>query len=191
MIDGADLPGFIAAYGLAVLAPLSVLEGPVVTLIAGWLSSLGLLPPLGVFLCVVLGDLVGDALAYAAGRGLRLDRLPLVGRFFRIPRVTLVPLVRAVRANGVRLLVLGKLTHAAGLAVLLAAGAARMPFGLFLVVNLLAGIPKSAALMGLGYALGEAHERIADWISYGSAALAGLLLTGGAVWWIYGRKACK
>ena len=193
MEDNAWITQLIAANGLWILAPLSILEGPIVTVIASWLSRIGLLDPVAAFVCVVLGDVVGDAIMYAAGRGVRLDRLPLVGRFLKIPRPTLVPLVKAIRGNSVRMLLVGKWTHAAGFAVLIAAGAARINFGLFVLVNLLASIPKSAVFFALGWTLGEAHQRVADWLSAGTAAVFSVLVIAavalGVRWWIKRRAA--
>lgn len=188
MTESGDIVSVIATHGLWVLAPLSVMEGPIVTVIGGWLASLKLMNPVAVFVCVVIGDVVGDSLLYATGRGVRLDRLPLIGRYLRIPRATLVPLVRGFRDRGVRLLVLGKLTHAAGFAVLIAAGAARMNFALFALVNVLASIPKSLALMALGYGIGAAHAKVAQWLSWGSALVLILVVIGGAIW-LWRRRA--
>ncbi len=72
------------------------------------------------------------------------------------------------------MLVVGKLTHAAGFAVLTAAGAARMPFGRFLAINFAATIPKSLFFLALGLFFGAAHSRIATWLSTGSSILLGI-----------------
>lgn len=186
--DSNAIVDLIAAQGLWILAPLSIIEGPIVTVIAGWLASLSIMSPVAVFLCVVIGDVVGDSILYAAGRGVRLDKLPLIGRYLRIPRARVVPMVKAFREQGVRLLVIGKITQAAGFAVLIAAGAAKMPFGLFALVNLLTSIPKSIALMALGYAIGAAHARIASWFSWGSGLMLTLLIGGLVVWYVLRRR---
>ncbi|MCC7319528.1 MAG: DedA family protein [Rubellimicrobium sp.] len=180
--DSNAIVELLTAYGLWILAPLSIVEGPIVTIIAGWLASLGIMQTLPVLVCVVLGDVIGDAIVYAGGRGVRLDRLPVIGRWFRIPRARLVPLVRQFRRNGVRILLIGKLTQGAGAFVLIAAGAARMPFGLFILVNFLASIPKSMVLMAVGWLIGEAHARIAGWLSWGSGAVLILALGAGGLW---------
>jgi membrane protein DedA with SNARE-associated domain len=61
-----------------------------------------------------------------------------------------------LRRRGWRLLVWGKVTHAAGFAVLIAAGAARMPFLPFLLVSAPLSAAKTALLVGLGWAVGGA-----------------------------------
>jgi membrane protein DedA with SNARE-associated domain len=189
MTTGAEVIHQIATHGLWVLAPLGVIEGPVVTIIAGWLVSLGLLSAVPAVICLVVADVVGDCLLYAAGRGLRLDRLPVIGPRLRVPRERMVPLVRAIRQNDVRLLVLGKLTHAAGFAVLIAAGVARVGPGRFILLNTLASIPKTLVLFGLGYLFGRAHEQVAAWLSYGSATLLAVLVFGAGLWLAHRRRA--
>jgi membrane-associated protein len=187
MSDLSAIPELISAYGLIILIPLAVVEGPIVTVIAGWLASIGLLNPLGVLVAAVVGDLLGDLLLYAIGRGLRLDRLPYVGRWLRLPRAQLVPLVRTIRENSTRLIVIGKITHAAGFAVLLAAGMARMNLMQFTLINLLCNIPKSAVFIALGYLLGEAYGRASAWLGWGSAVMF-MALLGVGLWWLMRQR---
>ena len=52
----------IQAYGLWILAPFAILEGPIVTILAAYLAQRGFLPVIGVYLVCIGGDLVGDAL---------------------------------------------------------------------------------------------------------------------------------
>ena len=168
MIGGADLLALLSTHGIAILAPLAVIEGPIVTVIAAWLASLGLLNLLEVLICVVLADLVGDSLLYLAGR-FGLDWMPLRWRKgLLLNRRRLVRLTRMFQTNGARMLIIGKLTHGVGFAVLLAAGAARMPFLPFLTANLVATVPKSLAFAALGYLAGAAYGEISTglyWLS--------------------------
>jgi membrane protein DedA with SNARE-associated domain len=183
MITLDGVIALIQTHGLLLLAPLSVLEGPIVTVIAGYLASLGLLPAAGALAVVVAGDLVGDALLYLAGRK-GIKRMPQRWR----DRLGLKPerieaLSDHFGARGGRTLVIGKLTHSAGAAILVAAGAARMPPAAFLWWNFVATLPKSAAFLGLGYAFGAAYAQIDAWIFRVSLVLLVALAAGGVVWW--------
>lgn len=176
MIEHAELVSMMSSYGLWVLTPLAVLEGPIVTVIAGYLAKLSILSLWQVVPCVVVADILGDSLLYFLGR-LALGGLSPAWR----DRLGLSPhrlycLMRGFRRNGTRILVAAKLTHAAGFAALTAAGAARMPFSDFLVANILAGIPKCLFFVALGYLFGSAYETIAGWMS-GEAALIMLTLS--------------
>jgi membrane protein DedA with SNARE-associated domain len=181
MTAGQEIAALIAAHGLWVLIPLAVIEGPVITVVVGGLASLGLVDPALAFALLVLADLAGDSLLYAGGRGLRIDRIPVIGHRLHLPRARIVPLVRGMRRHATRLMVLGKLTHAAGFAVLIAAGAARVSVLQFVVVNLLASLPKTLVFFALGYAFGQAQERIGHWLSVGSGAVVLALAIGGGL----------
>lgn len=58
---------FISHYGYLVAIPIMIIEGPIITLVMGFLSSLGLF---NIFLVIVLGvisDLISDAIYYWSG----------------------------------------------------------------------------------------------------------------------------
>jgi membrane-associated protein len=176
MIASADLPALLTDHGIVILALLAIVEGPIVTVIAAWLASRGILDLRQVIVCVILADLVGDSLLYLVGRfGLRAMPVRWRTRLGLPPR-RLVRLVRLFRQRGPMILVFGKLTHAAGLAILIAAGAARMPFASFLMANLIGTVPKSLSLAALGYVAGAAYGRIADWLFWASAAIVVALI---------------
>lgn len=171
----SELLSLISQHGIAVLAPIAVLEGPVVTLIAAWLASLGALVLWQVLICVILADLAGDCALYGLGRyGHSL--LPARWQIkVGLTRRRLQRLSRAYRDKGGKILIIGKLTHAAGFALLIGAGAARMPFGRFLAANMVATVPKSLALTAVGYLAGAAYGQIANGIYWLSLALIALL----------------
>lgn len=179
MIDGATVSAAISNYGILVLAPLALIEGPVATLIAAYMASRGMLSLPGVLIIVILADVIGDSLLYAIGR----NALTRLSPGFRA-RLGITPLGVAqcselFERRGVWVLVFGKLTHISGFAILIAAGASRMPFAVFMLTNLLATIPKSLALVALGYFLGSRMDRITDWFSYATAlGLIGLGVVG-------------
>jgi membrane-associated protein len=174
MTSGADLMTLLTSHGIGLLIPLAIIEGPIVTVIAAWLASLGLLDLRQVIVVVIIADLAGDGLLYLLGRfGLGLIP-PALQKRLGVSQRRLVRLVRAFRNKGVKLLILGKLTHAAGFAILIAAGAARMPFAAFMGANLAATVPKSLVLVGLGYAFGAAYSQISNGIYWASLAILAL-----------------
>ena len=80
MVGLETVTALIAKNGLAILAPIALLEGPIVTVIAAWLANRGLLDVWSVTVVVILADLVGDVLFYCLGRW-GLHRLPLRWRY--------------------------------------------------------------------------------------------------------------
>ncbi len=175
-----------SGYGLLFLG--AVAEGPLVTVLAAFLASQGEFSVAGVYVAVVLGDLAGDALYYAMGRwcasGLG-GRLGCVWRGRRGVRLRqrVLALREYLSAHPGRVLLLGKLTHSAGFAVLLAAGAARVRPGVYMTYNLLGTLPKSAALMLIGYFFGRFYTTLhAELRLAALAGLAAALLAVGVMW---------
>ncbi|MGB8621367.1 MAG: DedA family protein [Paracoccaceae bacterium] len=181
----------IQGYGLLILFPLAVLEGPIVTVIAAYFAQLGLMNVVGVYTVCVIADLAGDAALYGLG-------LWAPGRFpvrwllwLGITQDRLARLEAHFRERGPRTLLLGKLTHSAGFAVLLAAGASRMRFATFLWYNLLATLPKTLLFVVIGYSFGAAYKAIDSYIFRGSLILLAALATGGAIWLLHRRRSAR
>jgi membrane-associated protein len=176
MTDQSEIIALIQSHGLTMLTALAVIEGPIVTVIAAWLASMSLLRPQDVFICVLLADLVGDTALYLAGRFAPQLLSAAWARRLGLTRRRVATVVRSFRERGWRILLFGKLTHAAGFAVLAAAGAARMPFLEFLMLNLAATIPKVLVFMGIGYLVGSASGVVGEWLFVFSAAVIGIIV---------------
>ena len=189
MIDNAELLALVQQHGLTLLAPLSILEGPIVSILGGYLAGQGLLNLWAVLIVVVIGDLAGDALLYVVGRrGGRLLPARLRERLFQRNAGLQARLIREIEDHGTRLLVIGKLTHGAGFAVLLAAGAARFPFLRFVLINLLATLVKSAALVGLGWWLGDRWQHAEVWMDRAIVLAVVLTVVAVGLWLHHGRE---
>ena len=188
MIGLETITVLMAKHGLAVVAPIAVLEGPIVTVIAAWLASQHLFSVWSVSVVVILADVVGDIGLYALGRW-GLHRLPARWRIkLGLSRERLLRNGRHFRDKGVRTLLFGKWTHSAGAPVLVAAGVARMNFWMFAATNLIATIPKSLFFVALGYQLGAYYGSIDSWIARASLIALGLILLGGVIWYFRRKK---
>lgn len=187
MIGLETVAALVAKHGLIFVAPVAVLEGPIVTVIAAWLAARGLFDLWSVAAVVIAADLLGDLGFYALGRW-GLGRLPARWR----GRLGLDPggmarLKGHFDTRGGRTLLLGKLTHSMGFAVLAAAGAGHMRLGRFLWFNLIGTLPKTLMFVALGYGFGAAYARIDHWIGRASLIVFALLLAAGASWLLYRR----
>jgi len=131
-LESLDLEVFLGGAGVWMLAPLAVVEGPVVAIIATALAKRGVLE-LGQVLLLLLGDLAGDLLLYALGRLVPGAMTRALARRRRPDDEKQLALEAMFHAAGGRALIVGKLTHFAGFAVLLAAGIAKMPLGRFVL----------------------------------------------------------
>ena len=170
---------YLALYGYAALLPLMVIEGPAVTVIAAFLASQDLLDVWAVYAIAVLGDLIGDLLYYAAGRWTLQHLTDRPGRWATRLRQRVAQLAPRIRTRAGAMLLFGKLTHSAGFAVLLAAGAAHVSVRRFLLFNLAGTVPKSLLLVVVGYWFGRLYAATQSDLAL--ASLAGFVLASSAL----------
>ena len=154
----------IQSYGLFLLAPLAVVEGPIVTVLAAYLARLGYMDIIGVYLVCVLGDLIGDAWLYGLGRAGPNLISPRWQARFGISEARLIALSDHFANKGGRTLLFGKWTHSAGMPILIASGAARMNFATYMGYNLLGTLPKTLVFVLIGYFIGSAYVSINTYI---------------------------
>ena len=175
IISIVHLLGLLATYAYATLFPLSVVEGPIVTILGGYLVCQGYANPILVYLVVVAGDMTGDLIWYAAGRWSRKGLHSKWARYVGVTPQRLQRIEEHFERHSGKTLVLGKLTQGLGALILMGAGAARMRPLRFLLFNLLATLPKSAALLLFGYYFGKASSRagsILDYVALATTAVA-------------------
>jgi membrane protein DedA with SNARE-associated domain len=176
---------YLATYGYFALFPLAVVEGPAVSVFAAFLASRGVLELGPVYAVVVLADLVGDLLYYVAGRWLlgwlRARQAPWAHRL----RGRVEALAPRIRTRAGSMLLFGKLTHSAGFAVLLAAGAARVRIAPFVAYNLAGSIVKCALLVAAGYWFGRIYGGLQGELQ--AASLVAFVLVGGGLLLLAGR----
>lgn len=172
-LDANAIIAVIATWGYVVIFPLSVIEGPVVAVIGGFLVSLGTLNWFLLYIILMLGDIVGDALYYALGRYGHGPIGQHIARWIGITPHRFNALSRAFHKYDTRILLWNK-AQALGSVVLYFAGAARMSFWRYMVVNTLGSAPKIALFQVIGYYFGRSFVQIQTYLDY--AALASLIL---------------
>jgi membrane-associated protein len=164
------IEGFLIAYGGALILPLAVIEGPVVSIITGFLAARLYFPWYWAFALLVCGDLIGDLLYYWIGRTAGTP-LAALGRRFGERFVPGRELQEDLSRNVNKMLFVGKWTHSVGFLVLIGSGMLRVPLARFAFVNLLATLPKSAVLFGIGFFAGGYYKLVE-----GHAVLAAIML---------------
>lgn len=171
----------LTQYKYAALFPLVALEGPIISVLAGFLASLGIFNFLAVFSVIVAGDVTGDFLHYAVGRWGRKKFIDRWGHNFGVTNERVARIEKHFERHKTKTLLLGKISHGIGGIPLVAAGIARMPIGDFLLINFAATIPKSLLLLLIGYFFGQAAAKINsifDLIAIAIAGAAVLFLIG-------------
>jgi membrane protein DedA with SNARE-associated domain len=151
-----------------------IVEGPIITVIAGFLSSIGHLNLFAVYAVVVVGDLVGDSLYYALGYYGRKNFIERWGHFLGITVKRIERLEKHFKKHSGKTLIIGKLTNAIGAVLLVAAGVARIPFRKFIWYNFIPTLPKSLILLLIGYFFGETYNKINTYLDYTAIITIGL-----------------
>ena len=153
-------------YSYLILFPLVVVEGPVVTIISGFLVSLGFMDFIPTYFTIVSADLTGDFLYYSAGRGWLNKTYKGILNFFSIDMKVVHKLEKSVKENKGPFLFFGKLSHAIGGLILFAAGSAEIPIKGFMWFNFLATIPKSLILLAVGYYFGSTVSNFKKYVDF-------------------------
>ncbi len=182
--------GILAAlirYKYAIIFPISVVEGPIISILSGFLASRGIVNIFIVSLLLLLGDLVGDSMYYAIGRFGGIPFLKRWGYFFRVEESGLTRLKSHFVNHGAKVLLVGK-TQALGSAILTAAGISKMPYIRFLWVNMAGTIIKTALLVGLGYYFGEAYVALDDYITKIALISSFVLIVGFIMYQLYRKR---
>lgn len=144
-------------------------EGPIVTVIAGFLASAGNINPYIAYGVIIVADLVGDSMYYVLGRW---------GKHIGIKPGSIGTIETHFAKHTIKTLLFGKLTHAIGAGILFGAGVARVPYRTFLWYNLLPTLPKSLALLVIGYYFGHAYATINRYFDYTAIAMVALAVVG-------------
>jgi len=159
-----QIVSLLQAYGYGILFPIAVIEGPIVTIIAGFLSAHGLLLWQLALVVVIVGDLVGDALYYIIGRWSGRKIINKWGRHFGIEEREIKKIEEHFKKHPGKTLLIGKWTQVAGMPILLTAGISRMKFWLFMEYSFVGTIVKSTIFFTIGYFAGEAYKRVNSYL---------------------------
>lgn len=153
----------LIAYKYYIIFPIAVVEGPIISILSGFIASNGYINIYIAFALLVLADLVGDTIFYLAGRFGGNPFLRHWGRFFGIRETTLLKLEGHFAKHGGKLLLFGK-TQAIGGAILATAGVSKMSFPRFLKFNAIGTFVKTPIFLAIGYFFGMAYIKIDNYL---------------------------
>lgn len=189
-VSTATIFAWLLRYTYQIFFPLAVVEGPIITIIAGFLVSQHYLGFVPIYCLAVTADLTGDCLyyAFAASGGKKFIRR--FGHWIGISLDQVEEVKAHFKKHRGKTLIIGKLTQLPGLAILLAAGLVRMPLLEFVWFNFVASIPKTAVLLIVGYYFGKAFEQINSYATYVSLVSLGLCIAVyiGYLCWLRKRR---
>ena len=180
----------LIAYRYLILIPFAIIEGPILTVIAGFLVSLGALNWFIVYAIVVWGDVVGDTLCWCAGHW-GAGWLHRHGHYIGITSERLSRAKEYFETYHLKAIILSKLVHGIGFAGLMTAGSLRIPYVRFIKTCLTITLIQSAILLAIGIFFGHAYLQIGSDLNYFAAAISGAAVTIGigAIAYRYIRRA--
>src|SRR5467141_3402878 len=185
--------GLVASYGYVVLFLLVGLEslglplpGETALVTAAALAALGHLNIYAVVATAMAAAIIGDNGGYWIGRE---GGLALVRRYGRVIHLNASHLERAhafFERHGAKTVFIGRFIALLRTWAAVLAGAARMPYGTFMLYNALGGVCWSVTFGALGYLFGHNLPQLERYI--GQASLAGALLVALVVGLVLGWR---
>jgi len=174
----AHIIQWLLNYRYVVLFPLMIVEGPIATVVAGFLTSIGTMNVFIAYAVIIAGDLTGDSLYYLAGRKGGEQFVARWGKYIGINASRAQAIKKLFDAHGGKTLMIGKISHGIGSIFLVGAGLSKMPYGRFLFFNLIASIFKSLALLLIGFYFGQAIIKINHVFEFVSAITISIVIAG-------------
>jgi membrane protein DedA with SNARE-associated domain len=171
LVRDGGLPGIFAL--MAIASACIPLPSEVVMLFAGFAAadpnqsaSHHHLTLIGVIIAGLLGTMVGSWVAYAVGRGGRLELLERHGGRFHMGPTQIERADRWFQRHGEATVLFGRLVPLLRAFVSLPAGVARMPFMRFSAFSLIGTIPWVVGLAVAGHALGNEWTTVRKGFEY-------------------------
>ncbi|MFA5925433.1 MAG: DedA family protein [Parcubacteria group bacterium] len=164
-------------WGYPAMLIFMIIEGPIVTIIAAFLASMGYFNIFAVFGLSVLGDVVGDIILYTIGYfgGQRI--IGKAQRFLKIKDSVVDKLKQKFHENSGRIIFYVKSTTGLSYITFITAGSLRMKLSKFVTFSILGGLVWSSFLVIIGYFFGYAADKISEYIKYaGVAVFAGAVI---------------
>ncbi|KKP67091.1 MAG: DedA family protein [Candidatus Moranbacteria bacterium GW2011_GWE1_35_17] len=178
---GQQIFYFMSHYGYWIILPLMIIEGPVATIMAAMLASLGAFNVWVVLLLSMLGDIIGDVIFYAAGYYWGMDFVRRIGKYIGITENLILKMEKYFQRHGGKTIFTAKSTTGLCWATFTAAGIVKMNFIKFLKYSIMGGVVWSGFLVSMGYFYGYMWREIKqyiEWVGWLAVGLAFLTFVG-------------
>ncbi len=160
----------VLVYALIII--LACAEGPVLSMILGVLIKLDYFPLLPVYIALMVGDLLGDVGWYYVGRHFGHRFIRRFGKYFSVTEGDIIKVTNMFHKYKYRILFISKISNgfSFALAILMAAGMARVPFWKYFSVNLAGQFIWTGLLIGVGYFFSNLYMQVDTWLGRISVA---------------------
>ena len=169
----------IIAYRYLILFPLAAIEGPVISIIVGFLSSLGYFNPFVAFVILVLGDIVPDGAYYFFGLwGRNRSFIERYGKKFGLTPERFGVIEHLWEKHPGKTMWTSKLAYGLSTAFLISAGLAKLPLKKFYAEAVPVTLGQYAILMVVGCFFGSSYAAISTTFSGIEAVIAAVVIAG-------------
>lgn len=159
--------GYILTYRYVALFPLAVIEGPIVSFVAGVLIALGYLSPLPAFTILILGDVIPDMAYYLFGLyGTNTKFMTSYLERNSGATAHLANYEKLWQNSPAKMMFMSKLAYGLSTLLLVSAGMVKMPIGKFFRLALVVTLFQYSVLMYAGYHFGNVFAEIDRYITY-------------------------
>ena len=154
--------GYLMTYRYVLIIPLTIIEGPIVMVLCGFLLRFGTFDLLPLYASLTIADLIGDIGWYCVGRFWGHPFITRFGHFFSITETTLNKATKLFNKYHNRILFISKITMGFGFALvtLITAGVAKVPFKKYLLFNVSGQLIWTAVLLSIGFLFGNVYTSI-------------------------------
>ncbi len=162
-------------YKYLLIFPITVVEGPIIIIISGFLVYLGFLNAISAYIILSIADIIGDSLYYAIG--LYWRRWAWIKKYARLlgyNENSEAFLESHFRKHKGKTFLLAKISHGIGGAIQIAAGIARVNYWQFLFYSIIGTLPKTLILMLIGFYLGSSYIKIDGIFNYIAMVTVGI-----------------
>jgi len=181
---------FVATFIESSVVVASIFPGETVLLLGGFFASpsaTGTADPIHqvteVILWAFAGAVLGDIVGYLIGRWGGKKIVSRWGRYFFLPPKRLPLMERYFRSYGMRAILVGRFAPFLRSVRTLVAGTVRMPFGRFILADVIGGALWVTAIVVTGYVLGESWSVAKQYIGAGGAVVLAILVVLFALTW--------
>lgn len=166
-----ELSKALPGWGYPIMLLLMIVEGPIVTMIAAFLASLGIFNWIIVFALSIAGDILGDIILYLIGFFGGRPMAQKTQKMLGVGSEMIEKLEKRFEKSGAKIVFYVKSTTGLCWLAFILAGTVRMSFRKFLLFSFLGGVFWSGFLVGLGYFFGFAAEQIDRYIKFAGWAI--------------------
>lgn len=163
----------LVKYKYVILFPLAAFEGPIMSLVVGFLIFSGTFNFWPAYIILLFGDIVPDTLYYYLGYF--SDKIKFIQKYF-LKSDSLVKNMSIVKnlweKHPFKMMFFGKLAYGLATPFLISAGVIKMPYKKFISYTIPITCFQYATFLGIGYYLGKSYEIAVKYIDFFYVSMA-------------------